>query len=90
MEDTPLGLHHARRVRVRALAGCNTVTSNAKVNAKDKVVHMFEEPHVAKSGKAFTFDVRVLNKSQLSVYSYACIAFIGYSKHVTDNAGSQY
>lgn len=30
MEDTPLGLYHARRVRVRALAGCNTVTSNAK------------------------------------------------------------
>lgn len=40
-------------------------------NAKDKVVHMFEE-HVAKSGTAFTFDVHVPNKCQLSTYSYAC------------------
>jgi hypothetical protein len=57
------------------------------VNAKDKVVHMFEETHVAKSGKAYPFDVHAPNKCQLSVYSYACMAFIGPSKHVTDNAG---
>jgi hypothetical protein len=61
-----------------------------KVNSKDKVVHMFEEPHVAKSGEAFTFEVHVPNKCQPSVYSYACMALIGSSKHVTDNAGSQY
>ena len=51
---------------------------------------MFEEPHVAKSGKAFTFEVHVPNKCQLSVYSYACMAPIGSSKHVTDNADSHY
>lgn len=45
---------------------------------------MFEKPHVVKSGKAFTFDVHVPNKCQLSLYSYACMAFIGSSKHVKD------
>jgi hypothetical protein len=82
--DTPLGLHHARKVRVRALAGCNTVTSNVKGKRKRKIVHVFEKPHVAKSGKAFTFDIHVPNKCQLSVYSYVCMAFICSSKHVTD------
>lgn len=50
-----------------------------KVKAKDKVVHMFEKPHVAKRGKALTFDEHVPDKCQFSVYFYVCMAFIDSS-----------
>jgi len=33
-----------------------------KVKAKDKAVHTFEEPHVAKRGKALTFNQHVPDK----------------------------